>query len=160
MPIRLGDLLVLKGVITDEQKHQILETQIGRVRPFGAIAEELFGVTPEDIEEAWGEQHAHLAERINPATADAHPMTRSFIDRRQAWQFRVVPIRFDGRELVCVSTPQGLARAMRFVGWAIDRPVRFAVCDEEKMLAGLQRLYPMRAGAPNIAETASRLAAG
>lgn len=160
MPIRLGDLLVLKGVISDEQKEQILRAQIGRVRPFGAIAEEMFGVRPDDIEEAWGEQHAHLAERLNPATATAHPMTRAFIDRRQAWQFKVIPIRFDATELVCVTTPKGLARAMRFVGWAIDRPVRFALCDEEKILLGLERLYPMRAGAAGIDQTVSRLAAG
>lgn len=159
MPIRLGDLLVLKGVITDEQKHQILDAQHGRARPFGAIAEEMFGVQPSDIEETWGEQHANLAERINPATATAHPMTRSFIDRRQAWQFRVVPIRFDGRELVCVSTPKGLARAMRFVGWAIDRPVRLAVCNDERMELGLERLYPMRAEGRGVPETVSRLAA-
>ncbi|MEZ6241546.1 MAG: hypothetical protein R3B57_00730 [Phycisphaerales bacterium] len=159
MPIRLGDLLVLKGVITEQEKQQILGAQVGRARPFGALAEEMFGVSPEDIEEAWGQQYAHLAERLNPATATAHPMTRSFIDRRQAWQFRVVPIRFDGTELVCVTTPEDLARAMRFVGWAIDRPVRFAICDEEKMLAGLERLYPMRAAATGVTETVARLAA-
>lgn len=157
MSIRLGDILVTRGVLTEAQRDQILAAQEGRARPFGALAEELFGVRPEAVEEAWGQQYAQIADRINPATAQTHPMTRSLIDRRQAWQFQIVPIRFEGREMVCVTTASALARAMRFAGWAIDRPVRFAICDEDQMARGLERFYPMRAG--GVQETVDRLAA-
>ena len=144
MSIRLGDILVERGVLTGEQRDEALRVQNGRARPIGAIIEQLFGVTPDAIEQAWGEQFSEHAERISPTLANVHPITRSIIDRRQAWQFSVIPIRFDGPELVCVTTPDALARAMRFVCWRVERQVRFGICDDDQMSRGLERLYPLR----------------
>ena len=44
--LKLGDLLVQQGVLTVAQRDQVLEAQRLRRRPFGVLAEDLFGVSP------------------------------------------------------------------------------------------------------------------
>lgn len=158
-PVRLGDLLVARSLLTEAQRDEILQIQHRRARPFGALAEEMFGVSPKHIEEAWGVQFAEHAPRLDPLKQTVHPMTRALIDKRQAWQFVVIPTRFDGKELVCITTPEALARAMRFTGWKVDRPCQFAVCDLELMQKGLDRHYPLHGAPGEIRESIAQLAA-
>ena len=56
MRIRLGEILVKRGILTSEQVHHLLDMQAQRARPFGQLAEMLFGVDPSKIEEAWVQQ--------------------------------------------------------------------------------------------------------
>ena len=46
MPIRFGDLLVESGVLRPEQRDEILEEQRLVHRPFGELAERMFGIDP------------------------------------------------------------------------------------------------------------------
>lgn len=142
--MRLGDLLVKRGALTPEQRDAVLEAQNGSGRPFGAIAEGMFGVHPRIVEEAWGEQYAEFAEEADPRTADIADGVLDLIDRRQAWQFAVIPLSVsnDGELLVCTS-PRHLARAMRFTGWRLDRPSKFAICTNDALVLGLGKHYPM-----------------
>lgn len=137
MTIRLGDLLVRRGVITTAQRETILDTQLKCHRPFGVLAEELFGVNPTHVEQAWAEQYASYAQRIDPRLEPISDATLALIDRRQAWQFGIIPIRVLTGELLCVSCPEFLARAMRFTGWRLDLPCSFAMCDRDALLIAL-----------------------
>ena len=44
MTLRLGDLLVNRGAMTGQQRDAVLEYQRLTGRPFGELAERLFGV--------------------------------------------------------------------------------------------------------------------
>jgi GSPII_E N-terminal domain. len=141
MYVRLGDLLVRRGVLTEEQRDVVLAEQRRRGGPFGALAEELFGVNPRTVEDAWGEQYASVADHADPSNTTIDPGTLRMIERRQAWQFGVIPLRVRGEELQLVTTAANLARAMRFAGWRLACPCTFAICSSEELTAGLDRHY-------------------
>ena len=117
MALRIGELLERRGVLNALQRDQILAEQRRSGRPFGDLAERLFGVCPRDIEQAWAEQYAALTEPIDPREACVDPDALAMVTARQAWQFSLLPLRFSGDELVVCSTQTQLARAMRFAAW-------------------------------------------
>lgn len=143
MSVRLGELLVSHGLINEQQRREILEAQNASGRPFGLLAERMFGVSPRDVEQAWAEQYSHFAEHIDPTTAELAPDALASIERRQAWQFRALPIRFDRGELLLATDAASLPRAMRFAGWRLSTPCRFLIADPESLSAALQAYYPM-----------------
>jgi hypothetical protein len=143
MSIRLGDLLINRGALSPEQRDAILERQRETPRPFGLLAEQMFGVNPRTVEQAWAEQFASLAETVDLARESSTPEALESIERRQAWQFGMVPLRFEGEELVVATTQGHLGRAMRFAGWRIEPLCRFVLCDAEDLHGALTERYPM-----------------
>lgn len=143
MMVRLGDLLVQRGALTSEQRDAVLDAQADRARPFGALAEEMFGLSPQDVEQAWAEQHAMIAPRVDPRAAEVTPDVLRLIERRQAWQFGVIPVGIRDGELVLVTSSEHLARAMRFTGWRVAMPCTFAICEKETLATALGIHYPI-----------------
>ena len=143
MTVRLGDLLVRRGALTEEQRDAVLEHQRRHPRPFGLLAEQLFGVSPRTVEQAWAEQFASVAERVDLSETPSESDALDLIDRRQAWQFGVVPIRFEDGELLMATSRPHLARAIRFAGWRVEYPCRFVLCSADELPAALTARYPM-----------------
>jgi len=143
MHLRLGDVLVKRGVLSEPQREQIIDEQTRTGRPFGVLAERLFGVTPAAIDDAWAEQYAALAGVIDPGSERLDPYAHALIEHRQAWQFGVLPMRFDGDELVVCTTQENLARALRFMGWRIGQLCRFEIASPADLARVLSSLYPM-----------------
>jgi hypothetical protein len=146
MRLRLGDVLVRMGALSEAQRAEVLAAQASSGRPFGALAEEMFGVSPRVVERAWASQYSELLGRTDLAAERADPEVRPLVERRQAWQFQILPLRFDGGELLVATTEAALARAMRFAGWALGGPVSFLLVEEEDLLAHLGEAYPMPGG--------------
>lgn len=143
MTICLGELLVQSGCLTNEQRNRILEVQRANHRPFGVLAEELFGISPHDVEHAWAAQYASIAPRFDPRLHAIDPDILGLIERRQAWQFRLIPVRKEGDETVFVTSVEDLARALRFTGWRIEGPCTFLICDRDSLQIGLGMHYPI-----------------
>jgi type IV pilus assembly protein PilB len=146
MRIRLGDVLVKMGAISEEQRAHVLDAQASSGRPFGALAEEMFGVSPKVVEQAWAAQYTELAGNVKLADERIDPEVSPLVERRQAWQFQVLPLRFESGELVIATTEASLPRAMRFVGWALGVDASFVVAGEEDFLAQLNNAHPMPGG--------------
>lgn len=143
MVIRLGELLVQRGAITEAQRVEILDYQRVHHRPFGLLAEQMFGVSPRAVEQAWAAQYAAVADRVDACAAEVQAAALALVHRRQAWQFGVLPLRIDGGEVVVATTQAGLARAMRFIGWKVEQPARYVIAEEGSLRAALSRHYPM-----------------
>ncbi len=143
MSVRLGEILVARGLLSESQRGRILEAQKSSGRPFGVLAEQMFGLSPRDVEQAWAEQFAHEAERIDPTAVVPEPQALACIERRQAWQFRVLPMRFEHGELVMATDAVSLPRAMRFAGWRVGAPCWFVIADPEPLSTALRTFYPM-----------------
>lgn len=146
MRVRLGDVLVRMGVLSEAQRDEVIAAQSSSGRPFGVLAEELFGVCPRDVERAWAAQYAELAGRVSLDEQRGDVGVLPLIERRQAWQFRILPLRFEGRELVVATTQGALPRAVRFAGWALGEACSFVVASDKDLQEHLARAYPMRAG--------------
>ncbi len=140
---QLGELLIECGLMTPQQRDQVLWVQREHPRPFGVIAEELFGIRPIDVERAWAQQLIQLAERIDPATRVPDHACLGLIDRRQAWQFGVLPLSRSERELVLCTCPGMLVKAVRFAGWRLAGSCVFELAEPNRLALALQRHYPM-----------------
>ncbi len=141
--LRLGDILVQRGVLTENQRNRIVEHQRIHPRPFGLLAEEMFGVSPASVERAWASQYASLTEHVDIRNENPTPDAIEMIETRQAWQFGVLPLRINHEELVIATTEDRLARALRFTGWKIPMVCRFVLCEEDELFDTLPMYYPM-----------------
>lgn len=154
MEVRLGQLLVEQGVLNAEQVGTILTHQEQTGEPFGLLCERIFGIEPDLIEQAWATQYARLTRTIDPALEMIDPEALAIITRRQAWQFRILPVCFDGRELMIATTQNHLRRALRFAVNVIGMPVYFVMTDPEKLGAALCHHYKLPGFTPDCVATA------
>ncbi|MBX3354041.1 MAG: hypothetical protein KF684_14015 [Phycisphaeraceae bacterium] len=143
MILRLGELMVRRGLLSERQVERVLEVQTSTGRPFGELAEEMYDLHPQDVERVWAEQYAAGATRIDPRTEPVEQAAISLVSRRQAWQFSLLPLRIEGRELVVCTTQDNLPRALRFVYRRLERPASFMLCDQNALAEALQKHYPM-----------------
>lgn len=146
--LHLGDLLVRNNVLTEEQRDAVLEAQSLRGGPFGAIAEEMFGVSPSAVERAWAEQYAMFAPHIDPRNYNVNQRALEAVSRRQAWQFCLLPLEFKGSDLIAVTTQEHLVRALKFAGWRMGHACQLLLSDPVHLGEALQMHYPMAGMTP------------
>jgi MSHA biogenesis protein MshE len=140
--IRIGELLIEQGVLSAEQVQQILDEQKRAGRPFGDLAERLFGVSPESVEKAWIDQYLSLSTEIDldQQSVDVHVLRT--LNRRQAWQFRMVPMRHEQQDLVVATSREHLKRAVNFAWRRLHDPVYFLIARRPQLEDFLMRHYP------------------
>jgi len=143
MELRLGDLLIESGVLDEEQVARVLERQMESGEPFGVLAERMFGIDPIAVEAAWARQYAGLTRTIDPSIEFCDERALAIITRRQAWQFRVLPVRFEPHELMVATTQAHLPRALRFAANVIGYPVFFVMSDPDALGRALCKRYPL-----------------
>jgi hypothetical protein len=141
--LHLGDLLVRNGVLTDAQRDAVLAAQRERGGPFGAIAEEMFGISAASVEHAWAEQYAHLCPHIDPRIHPVQHRALDAISKRQAWQFRILPLQWNGDELIACTTQEALPRALKFAGWRLGHMCQFVLAEPSALGEAMVRHYPM-----------------
>ena len=150
----MGQLLVEQGVLTATQVQQILEAQKTSHRPFGDLAERLFGVDPHAIEDAWVEQYLRTTGVVNLNEVRIDTDCLRLLNRRQAWQFHALPTNRDGGDLGIATSPENLVRAVNFTSKKIDEPVYFLIAERQQLREFLMKHYPV----PNfLAEYAGSL---
>lgn len=141
--VRLGQLLAESGVLTADQVDRVVAVQENTGEPFGLLAERLFGVDPQAIEDAWAKQYAGLTRTVDPQVEVFDDKAAELVTRRQAWQFRILPLRFEGREMIIATTQKHLRRALRFATNVIGVPVFFVMADSEALGRALCARYPL-----------------
>lgn len=152
---RIGEILVRHGQLTAVQCQRILDEQSRCHRPFGELAEVMFNVSPRALEEAWAEQYEATTARVDPLVERTDQLVLMQITRRQAWQFRLVPLRMDGAELLICTCREHLPRAVRFAYQHFGTGCYFVLADKEHLTRALQRYYPMD-GAVEVTEACDR----
>jgi hypothetical protein len=120
MTLPIGHLLVEQGVLTEKQCAQVLEEQALTGRPFGEVAEEMF-----------------------PAAAQVDPAVLGLITRRQAWQFRILPVCQKGDTLTLCTTKDHLVRAVNFANTFMDSTCYFVLADPDELGNALMRYFPI-----------------
>ena len=142
--IRLGELLVEAGVLSEQQVFEIVQAQKKQQVPFGVLAERMFDVTIDTIEQAWIEQYHRFTGTLDLQAQQVDEQALRLINRRQAWQFEILPLHFEpGGELLMAASKKRLARAVTFAATRIEQVVYFRVAESEQLRDFLRLHYPM-----------------
>jgi len=159
-PIRIGQILVDQGVLNDQQVLEILQQQRSQGVPFGVLAERMFDVTLGSIEKAWAGQYHQITGTIDLSKQAIDERVLSLINRRQAWQFEMMPLHYmqPGGELVIAATDHRLARAVTFAANRMEPVVYFRIADAYQMRQFLQEYYPMPEITQDIKDRARSMA--
>jgi len=137
----MGEILVDRGVLTAGQRDEVLRAQRGTGRPFGELAERMFGVGQAVIESVWATQYAEIAEWVDPSAAEIPEHVLGVLSGRQAVQFGLVPLRYAGRSLVLCTTQEMLARALRFASATFGAECSLALCEPADLDRAIGRHY-------------------
>jgi len=142
--LKIGEILIRQGVLSEQQVFEIMQAQKTMQMPFGVLAEHLFDVTLESIERAWVEQYHRYTGTLDLENERFDAEALRLISRRQAWQFEILPIRFEeGGELLVAASRARLARAVTFAAARLEQVVYFRVAESDQLQAFLQKHYPM-----------------
>ena len=141
--IQIGQLLVEQGVLTDAQVQHILAVQKASHRPFGDLAERLYGIDPRAVEDAWVEQYIRIAGTIDLDDVEMETECLRLLSRRQAWQFHTLPLNRNETELQFATSAENLVRAVNFSSRLIDEPVHFLIAERKQLREFLMKHYPV-----------------
>ncbi|HAI10067.1 MAG TPA: hypothetical protein DCM28_00050 [Phycisphaerales bacterium] len=143
--IQIGQILIQQGVLSEQQVFEISQAQKKNPNvPFGVLAERLFDVTSQTIEQAWIEQYHHFTGTTDLRDQEIDERVLSVINRRQAWQFEVLPLRYEPTgELLVAASKHRLARAVSFMTNQMESTCLFRVANRTQLRDFLSRHYPM-----------------
>jgi len=141
--IPIGQLLVEQGVLSAQQVAHILKVQRASHRPFGDLAERLYGIAPEAIEDAWVEQYIRTVGVVNLDEVQFDADCLRVINRRQAWQFQILPTHHDDQHLNIATDAEHLIRAVNFSTRRLDEPVYFVIAQRQQLREFLMKHYPV-----------------
>ncbi len=135
--------MIQQGILTQHQVELAVAEQRLSGEPFGVACERLFGLHPKVVEGAWALQYATLVSSVDPKLNQIEPDAEALMTRRQAWQFRSAPLRFENGQVVIVTCAESLARALRFATTHIAHEVFLVLVSPERLAAHLQERFPM-----------------
>jgi hypothetical protein len=152
--IPIGQLLIEQRVLTAQQVAHILKVQKSSHRPFGDLAERLYGIDPQAIEDAWVEQYIRTAGVVDLDDVRFDADCLRLVNRRQAWQFHLLPTSRQGEHLHVATDADNLIRAVNFSSRRIDEAVYFLIAEREQLRSFLMKHYPVP---EHIAQFAEKL---
>jgi Type II secretion system (T2SS), protein E, N-terminal domain len=149
--IQIGQLLVEQGVLSPKQVEQIIKVQQTSHRPFGDLAERLFGIDPRAVEDAWVEQYIRTAGIVDLDQIKIEAEALRVLNRRQAWQFHILPLNRDqqsanestGPNLNMATSSDSLVRAVNFAVRKLDDPIYFLIAERQQLREFLMKHYPV-----------------
>ena len=130
--IQIGELLVEQGVLTEAQVRHILAVQRMSNRPFGDLAERLFGIDPKAVEDAWVEQYIRTAGTVELEEQEIDTDCLRLLNRRQAWQFHLLPLNREDGAVSMATSATDLVRSVNFATRTIDEPVYFLIAERHQ----------------------------
>jgi hypothetical protein len=141
--IQIGQLLIEQGVLSQAQVEHILKIQKMSHRPFGDLAERLYGINPRAVEDAWVEQYIRVAGVVDLDQKNIETEALRKINRRQAWQFHLLPLNKQTDGLEVATSAKDLVRAVNFSGKKLDEPVHFLIAERTQLREFLMKHYPV-----------------
>ena len=142
---QIGQILIQQGVLSEQQVFEITQAQKKNPNvPFGVLAEKMFDVISQTIEQAWIQQYHQFVGTIDLREQQIDEQVLSVINRRQAWQFEILPLRYEPTgELLIAASKHRLARAVSFMTNQIEQTCLFRVANRTQLRDFLSHHYPM-----------------
>lgn len=148
---RIGELLKARGLLNDHQIQQILERQRMNGQPFGAVAAEMFGVQEAELWRAWAQQMIDCCPKVYLSNLFISAKALSFVNAREAWAYRVLPLDWTETEVSLVTTAERLPNAMAYAQIKSPVPAVFALADRDELEETIRRVYAMTDRLPAVA---------
>ena len=140
--IQIGQLLIEQGVLSRKQVEHVLQVQKMSHRPFGDLAERLYGISPKAVEDAWVEQYIRTVGTVDLDQVQIDADCLRSLNRRQAWQFHLLPISRDP-ELNLATSAENLVRTVNFSSRSLDEPVHILIAERGQLREFLMKHYPV-----------------
>jgi len=141
--IQIGELLMEQGVLTPRQVEHILRVQKESHRPFGDLAERLYGISPQAVEDAWVQQYIRMTGTIDLEDQKFDEQCLRLLNRRQAWQFHMLPMHRSDENVNIATSSDDLVRAVNFSTKKLDEPVYFQIAERKQLKEFLMKHYPV-----------------
>ncbi len=141
--IQIGQLLVEQGALTEAQVQHIVQVQKSSHRPFGDLAERLYGIMPKVIEDAWVEQYLRTVGVVDLDDHEVETECLRLLSQRQAWQFHMLPMKRDTNSVQVATSRQDLVQSVNLATHRIDEPVSFLIAERQQLREFLMRHYPI-----------------
>jgi hypothetical protein len=141
--IQIGQLLVEQGVLTSAQVQHILKVQKISHRPFGDLAERLYAIDPKAVEDAWVQQYLRMVGVVDLDDQQIEVDCLRTLNRRQAWQFRLLPLHRQEEGLNMATSAEDLVRSVNFTTRKLDEPVNFVIAERQQLREFLMKHYPV-----------------
>ena len=141
--IQIGQLLVEQGVLTERQVKHVLQVQKLSHRPFGDLAERLYGIDPKAVEDAWVAQYLRMAGVVDLEDVEIETECLRVLNRRQAWQFHLLPLRREKGSLQMATCAEELVRSVNFVSRKLNEPVHFLIAERTQLRKFMMKHYPV-----------------
>ncbi len=152
--IRIGELLVERGILTSRRVEHLLKIQQRVHRPLGVLAIEFYGVDPKCVEEAWVRQYVRMIGVIDLSHHEIDPYCLKLVSARQAHGFHVLPLCQIGEDLHMATSLEHFAEAMRFVSDQVKEPAILHAAEDGQLGHFIDQCYPgSEAGFPPAALT-------
>ncbi len=151
--IQIGQLLIEQGVLTEKQVSHILKVQKATRRPFGDLAERLYDINPRAVEEAWVQQYIRTAGIVDLEEHYVDTECLRLLNRRQAWQFHILPMQREHNYVNIATSPENLVRAVNFASRRLEEPVYFLIARRKQLREFLMKHYPVPQFIADFAET-------
>ena len=151
--IQIGQLLIEQGVLTSTQVEHILRVQKISHRPFGDLAERLFNISPQAVEDAWVQQYMRMVGTIDLDDQKFDEQCLRLLNRRQAWQFHMLPMNHGPEHLNIATDAESLVRAVNFSAKKLDEPIYFQIAERQQLKEFLMKHYPVPEYIAKFADT-------
>ncbi len=137
--LKLGELLLSHGAVTEAQLEASLELQANSGRRLGEILVEHGFVDEPTIAACLADQYG--CDVLDPDTLTPEPFALEVIGPLEALAKRVLPVRLAEHELFCIIADPLNFPVTDDLGQKVNRPVRFGVAPESRLLAAIRTHY-------------------
>jgi hypothetical protein len=119
--------LVEHELLEQAQVDEVLIQQHRDRRPVAEIVADRFGIDEHDVYQALAEQIIAAAPEVNLVTEELQREALKQVAAREAWDYLLLPLRFEGEELVCATTAETLPSALSLAQAELKVPFRFVL---------------------------------
>jgi hypothetical protein len=112
-------------------------------RPFGDLAERLYGIAPKSVEDAWVEQYLRIAGVVDLEDQKIETECLRTLNRRQAWQFHMLPMNRSQEAMSVATSAENLVRSVNFATRKMEEPVNFMIAERTQLREFLMKHYPV-----------------
>jgi len=141
--LRLGELLVKRGLVTEEQVEECLKIQATSGKRLGDVLVERGYITKNMLEDVLAEYRASAAamDEYIPSPEEVDPSLAKLFPEKLAKMFKVVPLKLENNLLIVASPDILDVSTLDYIRFATGHNVKVALTTETFVDSVIDRLY-------------------